>query len=318
MQCFAFSVCLTFTAWLQTFVIMGTVRDQAGQSISGVRISVFDENFQPIRTLFVDSAGTFNIRGLSSGNYAFRIETTGTPYEEQSHRIELQALRIRAGGQEPYQLDFTLNAKKTAPPPRAEVLFAQDVPAAARELYEKATEHLRARESELAIMALREALVAFPDYFAALELLGVQQVKQQNYRDALPLLSHALKINARAPKSFYAGGVALLRLGYTVEAAKWLESATDLEPRNANTQMMLGLAYRGLRAWEAATEALQKALQLTGGTLAEAHFYLAEIYEQQANYRLARAELEQYLKTGKAIKNQAEIKRKIEELKDKK
>jgi tetratricopeptide (TPR) repeat protein len=301
-------------------VIVGTVHDQAGQSIDGIRVSVFDENFQPIRTLFVDSAGTFTIRGLSSGIYTFRIETAGRPYEEQTQRIELQALRIRTGGQETYPLNFTLKAKKpvAVPPPRAELLFAQDVPVEARNLYEKATEHLHARESELAFAALRKALDIFPDYFAALELLGIEHVKQQRYRAALPLLDRALQVNARAPKTLYAGGVALLKLDYTVEATKWLESATALEPRNANTQMMLGLAYRGLGAWAAAIEALRKSLHLTGGTLSEAHFYLADIYEKQSNYRLARTELEQYLKTAKPPKNPAEIKRKIEAWRDKK
>src|SRR5205085_11263219 len=83
---------LSFFAF-QTFVIVGSVRDQSGQAVTGVRVSVTDENFQPIRTIFVDSSGRFTVRGLSSGRYLFRVETTGTPFEEHTERLELQALR---------------------------------------------------------------------------------------------------------------------------------------------------------------------------------------------------------------------------------
>ena len=41
-------------AFFQKFTIVGTVRDTAGRAVPGVRVLALDENFQPIRTIFVD------------------------------------------------------------------------------------------------------------------------------------------------------------------------------------------------------------------------------------------------------------------------
>lgn len=85
--------------WAQsTFTVIGSVRNQSGQAVDGVRVSVIDENFQPIRTLFVDGDGHFTIQGLGQGRFTFRVETTGTPYEEQTRQLE-QNLSKRHGTQ---------------------------------------------------------------------------------------------------------------------------------------------------------------------------------------------------------------------------
>ena len=44
---------------LQSFTIIGRVRDQSGQVVSGVRVSLLDDNYGSIRTVFVDSGGGF-------------------------------------------------------------------------------------------------------------------------------------------------------------------------------------------------------------------------------------------------------------------
>ncbi|MCI0665490.1 MAG: carboxypeptidase-like regulatory domain-containing protein, partial [Acidobacteria bacterium] len=92
----------------QTFVIIGNIRDTSGQPVGNVRVSVSDENMLPIRTIMADSAGNFRIAGLRVGNYMIRVETFGTSYEEQTHRIELQTIRRGRSTEEPYPIDFVL------------------------------------------------------------------------------------------------------------------------------------------------------------------------------------------------------------------
>lgn len=297
---------LIFTALpFQKFVIIGTVRDTAGRSVPNVRVLAIDENFQPIRTIFVDGSGQFFIRGLSPGRYQFRVDTTGTPYQEQETGwIELQAIRVRPGGSENYPLDIVLKFKAgKANEPRAETVFVQNVPANAQALYERGAKSLREGQVEAGITALKQALELFPDYFQALELLGKEQVKAGQYEAGMNALLQALNVNPRAAGSHYALGVAYLKLGQVEAAIAALNRAANFNPSNANTQMMLGVAFNQLNQLSAAETAFKKALQLGGGAAAEAHFYLASVYEKRQQFAAAVAELELYLKESKEIKD---------------
>lgn len=302
---------------LQSFTIMGRVRDQSGQAVSGVRVSLLNDGYSQLRMVFVDSGGGFRFPGIGSGVYHVRIETTGTPYEEQTQRIELQSLRIRGAGNEPFPIDFVLRPKKGPPAPPREVIFAQTVPAAARDEYERGATHLRNSKTDLGFESLKKAIDIFPDYFDALELLGAEYVKQGLFEPALPVLTRALEVNQRAPKSAYALGVAHLKLNHPVDAAQWLKKSSEMDPNNPNVYMMLGLAHGNNREYEQSETAFKKALHLGGRAAAEAHFYLAGIYNKQERYREAWKRLELYLKEAQDIKDRNLVKSMIDKMKEK-
>jgi tetratricopeptide (TPR) repeat protein len=300
-----------------TFTIVGSVRNQSGQAVTNVRISVTDENFQPIRTIFVDSSGKFTIRGLGQGRFSFRIETTGTPYEEQVQIIDLQSIRLR-GGNETYPFDIILKFKKgNEPLGSGGTVFIQDIPKAARTEYERAVNQLKGKKTDKVIPSLKKAIEIFPDYYDALELLGSEYVKSDQYEIAIPLLIHAFEINRRGAKSAYALGVASLKLNRLDDAIEWLERSDNLDPINANTQMMLGLAYGNKGSFDKSEASFKKALNFGGAAAVEARLYLAGLYNRQERYRAARQELEIYLKEEKEIKDQSQIKAMIEKLKEK-
>jgi len=302
---------------LQTFTIIGRVRDQSGQVVSGVRVSLLDDNYGSIRTVFVDSGGGFKFQGIGSGVYLIRIETSGTPYEEQTQRIELRSLRIRGAGNEPYPIDFTLKPRKGQPSPSRELVFVQNAPSAARDEYERGATQLRNNKLEPGIAALKRAIELFPDYFDALELLGAEYVKQGLFDQALPLLTRAVAVNPRAPKSLYAIGVAHLKLNNTTEAVEWLKKSVGMDPNNPNVFMMLGLAHGGNLDYAQSEMAFKRALQLGGQAAAEAHFYLAGIYNKQERYHDARIQLELYLREARDIKDREAVKKMIVKMRGK-
>ena len=300
----------------QLFTVVGTVRDAQGRSVTGVRIEVIDENFQPIRTIFVDPSGQFSIRRLSPGRYQFKVSTSGTPYEEQSTGwIELQSLRVRGGGNEIHPLDFVLKPKANSPPARRDTVFAQDPPKAAREAYERGAKAFGENKPALAMTSLRKALEIFPDYYDALELLGTELVKAGRFDEALPLLGRAVAINPRAAKSFYAAGVAHLRLDHPQEALEPLTQAGSLNAASPNPPMMQGIAHEKLGQLAEAEAAFKRALRLGGPGLAEAHLYLADLYERQKRFAEAATELETYLKESTAPRNPDQIRTRIRDLK---
>ena len=303
----------------QKFVIIGRVSDTTGRSVPYVRVLAIDENFQPIRTIFVDASGQFFVRGLSPGRYQFRVETTGTPYQPfETGWIELQALSMRPQSVENYPLDIVLKFKpnKTSEA-RAETVFVQNVPENARAFYERGAKSFREGQAETGMAALKQALELFPDYFQALELLGKEQVKAGLYQEGLSTLSHAVKVNPRAAASYYALGVAYLKLGQLETAIESLKKSASFNQTNANAQMMLGIAYRQRKQFAEAETAFKKALQLGGPSAAEAHFYLAGIYEKQQRFAAAAAELELYLKEEKEITDPDSIREMIRSLREK-
>ncbi len=300
-----------------TFTITGIVRDKSNQGVSGVRVTVTDENNLPIYTGFIDSSGRFTVKNLRQGRHVLRIETTGTPYEEYSQAMELQSLR-QFGGNEIIPVDIILKPKRgTEPSPRAGSVFAQDVPKAARSEYERGVNNLKGNKPDAGISCLKKALEVFPDYFDALEALGTEYVKGNQHETALPILLHAVEVNKRGARSLYALGVAYLRLNQLKEATEALEKAAQLDSNNPNTQMMLGLAYGNNHAADKSEAAFRKALQLGGPAAAEAHYYLTGLYNKQEQYRKAWQELELFLREAKDLKDPQQIKAMIAALKQK-
>ena len=311
-----FNLVLGFFCPQSTFTIIGSVSDQTGQAVSGVRLTVIDENYQIVQSLFVDASGRFRVSELRMGKYTVRVETPGTPYEEQSQQLELQSLR-RVSGDETFPLEFRLKYKKSSEPvTRGGSVFAQNVPKAARAEFQRGVNSLKSNKTEAAIASFEKAVTIFPDYFDALESLGVEYAKDGQYESAIESLTHAIKINSRAPKSLYAIGVAYLNLHRLTDAIECLGKSAQLDPNSANAQMMLGLAYGNAGVIDKSETAFKKALQIGGAAAAEAHFYLAGLFNKQGKYHDARQELELFLRESKNVKEPAQIKAMIEKLRE--
>lgn len=317
-----FSFLLSLSLAVQPFVVqnffsvLGTVRDETGHPVSSIRVSLEDENSQPIRTVFTDSSGRFKFPGLRAGNYRLRAETAGLPYEENSQPVELQSL-TRNGStsttEEPTVYDIILRRKKSAPGSVPGLIFAQVIPPPAREEYNRGASSIR-KDPESGILALKKAIEIFPDYYDALELLGIEYLEKGQFDNAIPILLRAVEINNKAFKSMYGLGVAFLNLKHLEESINWLQKAAAGDPANADAFMKLGIAYGNSGALSESETALKKAYQLG---LGDAHLYLAGLYNKQEKYGEAWRQLELYLKETKGLKDKTQINQMIANLKAK-
>jgi cytochrome c-type biogenesis protein CcmH/NrfG len=300
------------------FAILGSVRDPGGQPVGSIRVTLLGENYQNLGTRFADSSGRFQFRNLGQGTYTIRIEPAGTPYEEETQTIELQSLSPRRSTtEEPFMVDFRLrqkggNVALVAPG----VVFVQEVPALAREEYERGRSSLNSQNPEMALASLKKAIDIFPDYFLALELLGTEYVRREQFNDAVPVLTRAIQVNPNAARSLYALGVINLKSNRSTEAINWLLLAEDKNPKNPNVHMMLGLAYGNVGSLVESEQAFKKAYLLGGGKseVAIVHFYLAVIYNRQRRYSEAVRELELFLKEAEDVKDRTQINGLIERL----
>ncbi|MDQ2922391.1 MAG: tetratricopeptide repeat protein [Acidobacteriota bacterium] len=309
---------LTFQGF---FAVFGTVRDEQGQPVSTIRVSIVDENYQPIRTVFSDASGHFQFRSLRASLYYLRVEPAGLPFEEYSERVELYSLtRRNSTTEEATLVDVVLKRKKSRTAPTSTssgVVFAQAIPPAAREKYDRGASSIKNNDSQSGIAALEKAIEIFPDYFDALELLGTEYVKLRRFESAIPILKHALAINNKAGSSMYALGFAYFNLNRLDESIEWLQNASAHDSNNPNVYMMLGLAYGHKHSWDQAESALKKAYELGRANAADAHLYLAGIYDKKKRYGDAWRELELYLKEAKGLKDTTQIKKMIDKLKAK-
>jgi lipopolysaccharide biosynthesis regulator YciM len=301
------------------FAIVGSVRDETGHAVPSIRVSLEDENYQSIQTVFADSSGRFQFRRLRAGNYFVRIEATGTPYQDQAVLVPLQSMTDSSINQSTYEdttpVDITLKRRLT-PSGVPAVVFAQVVPPTARDEYQRGVGAI-SKNPESGIASLKKAIEIFPDYFLALELLGTQYVKLKQFENAVPILSRALAVNDKSGSSMYWLGVAYLHTNRHKESIEWLTNAAGQDSGNANVYMMLGLAYGNSGSLDQSETALKKAYQLGGAEAADAHLYLAGLYNKREKYADAIRELELYLKEAKGLKDKTQIKEMITKLKAK-
>ena len=301
------------------FTIVGSVRDDTGHSVPSIRVSLEDENSQPIRTVFADASGRFQFRGLRAGTYRVRIEPTGLPYEPASVEVPLQSMTNSginpSKTEDPTPVDITLRRKKTANGTPA-VVFVQEIPETARQEFNRGASMIAKNPAD-GTVSLMKAIEIFPEYFDALELLGTQYVKLGQFDKGSPFLTRALAVNSKSASCMYWLGVAYMKLGQLKESIDVLQAAIALDPINPNAYLMLGLAYGNSGSLDQSETAFKKAYEQGGAEAADAHLYLAGIYNKREKYGEASRELELYLKEAKGLKDKTQIKEMIAKLKAK-
>ena len=142
-------------------------------------------------------------------------------------------------------------------------------------------------------------------------------MKLKQFENAVPILSRALAVNDKSGSSMYWLGVAYLKTNHFKESIEWLTNAAGQDSGNPNVYLMLGLAYGNSGSLDQSETALKKAYQLGGAEAADAHLYLAGLYNKREKYADAIRELELYLKEAKGLKDKTQIKEMISKLKAK-
>lgn len=291
--------------------ISGHVSDDSRTPVRDVRVELLDEVDSVIQTVKTDGSGLFVFRRLSDGIFQVRVQVYGTNYISQTKRVDLA--RPRGFGAVFEQLDFVLTTKQTrASMATTGVVFVQEVPEPARKQYERGAALLQKTERRKeGLETLKKAIEIFPRYFDALELLGTEYVKQQEYEPAVPVLTTAIEVNGRAYPSLYALAVAQYNLKQLPPALELLRRAIVLNPKSINANLWLGMVLRQLGKLDDAETYLKQANLLAESKLPDAHWQLALLYNQLKKYKEAADELELFLKVQPDSKDSELIKKLI-------
>lgn len=308
--------------------IEGRVLTSEGKALPNVRVFLLNDAYGQRGFTYTDGSGRYEFRNLSAGNYYVQVEPAGTGYERQSVRVEVNPYNPSGvGGAETFRVDVVLKPEK--PTKKTEVseeivtgpesvVFVQEVPSAAKEAYQEGASKLKKEDLKGAEVSLTHAIQLFPDYYDALEMLGSMYVKHDYFDAAAPLLNHAVEINRTAWHSFYGLGVSLLELNQRPEGLEALRRAAVLNPKSINVSMRLGMELaKEERFADEAIKLLTITTQMAGKRLPDAYLALASLLSKKGQYKEAADALNAYLSALPTTDQREDIKRKIEDLRQK-
>jgi len=266
------------------------------------------------------SSGQFSFFGVPNGRFTVTVLPLGTNFEEQSKGIEIAGLGVR--GQpipENVQVDFYLQPRKGSSESTAtnEVLFAQEVPEPARKSYDSAVSDLASKRTSQGVDGLRRAVEIFPTYFLALERLGLEQLLQEQYPDAIKSFQSALAVNQRCFRCWHGVTYASFALEKWTDAIENAEKALELDKNSVSTLAMLGIAQRAVKRYEDAEKSLLRAKKLDDAKTPDIYWHLALLYAYNLKkYPEAADALELYLKANPTIPDPSKIKALIKRLRE--
>ncbi len=297
--------------------ISGHVSDDRHRPLPDLRVELLNEVDSVIQTAKTDGSGLFIFRKLSDGAFNVRVLATRIGYVDQTRRVELA--RARGGfGAASEQLEFILVPRQTtANSPKAGVVFVQEVPEEARKQYQTGSELLqKSGRAQEGLRALRKAIEIYPQYFDALELLGTEHVKLQEFEFALPLLTKAVEVNVRAYPSWYALGVAQHNLKQLPAALESFRHAVSLKEKSINANLWMGIVLRQTARLAEAETYLKRADVLAESKLADVHWQLALLFNQLKRFGEAADQLELFLKVQPDTRDAERIRKLIQKFRE--
>ncbi len=325
---------------LGCFLLTVGVNAQRANSISG---HVFNPQRLPLEGITVELLDDFGrtqtrVRTSSDGRYFFdvkagtakyrvRVLPTGTDYLEATARIEIQnILRNDAGGAVVWgafmnaQRDFYLRLdRRKHDPGRAETIFAQSVPRSAKALYEEGVELIGKKRKKEGYKKLIAAIEAFPDYYLAIEKLGLEYIVAKHYRAASILLQRAVQIHPKSYKGWYGLAYSYSSLKLNKDALTAAKNASTLGPGSFEAQFLTGRLLRlNGKFRESEKHFLKAKILAKNSDNKQIHWELALLYAYNLKqYDKAADELEAHLKINPNAENAAQLRTLIREFRQK-
>ncbi len=289
--------------------ISGRVIDQNGKPVALVFVELLNEVNSSIARIRTDEGGAYRFSRLSFGRFTVRVLPSGQNFKETTFEFELYS-PFSGAFSSPHReyRDIVVRRNQNNRVNPAAVIFAQEVPNDAKELFEQAKKDLDNKRTAAAVSNLNKAIKIFPDYFDALENLGNLKNAQNDFPEAVDFFRRALKINPRAVISWYGIGYSYLKLKDNSSALIAAKQGLSFAPESSAINFLIGLVNRAEGKFTEAETYMLKADKLADGKNAEISWNLALLYGNDLkNYGKAADRLETYLKYAGKIPNKGQI-----------
>jgi Flp pilus assembly protein TadD len=299
--------------------VTGFVFGDDRSPIARINIELLTDTYSTFARAQTNGSGMYSFRGIPQGQYMVKVLPYGTDYEEQTRSVSLVPLSPIGRGGVSEQIDFYLTTRRNARPKQgaAAVLFVQEVPARAKELYEAGIGELDKKNEDQGYAKLRESIEEFPKYYLALDRLATEYLAKGYYEPAFVLFTKAIEVNPRSVSSLLGLGLTELRLKRYDRSIQAFNDTIKQDKENVNAYYWLGIAYHSNKNFGEAVTSLKRAEKLSEGRFAEVHWQLARVYKDQNKFRESADALETFLKVQPEAKNAEEIQKLIKTLRGK-
>ena len=319
---FALALVSSGDSFAQSNMLRGKVRAVNGVTVNNAIVELRIGGGAMISQTVTRNDGDFAFSNLSGREYEVSVSIAGYEPAVQMARFNQND---RMGFSEVINIEVLIRPKRDlalAPPGTS---YAQEVPKRARAAYEKALARLRDGKSDEAVVALREAIATFNDYFDAHYVLGRELFRTGKDNEALEALERARQINDRQDAVYYLFGLVMMKQGKYAVAEFAFGEATRLNANNVwsrfhHGQALIELAVRTNDERQrntdlsAAEKELDRAWENSEKRLLDVYLQRARIHEIRGQKEAAAADLENYLKAVPEAKNSATIRAAIAKL----
>lgn len=309
--------------------IRGRAHNSSGDGIAWVVVRLLTGGGEHVTLTVTNNQGEFLFSDLKETNYTIVISAPG--YQTLAEKINLNERAGSADRDGVRMIDLRLlpGAGVAAQPPNPP--FTQNVPKAARDIFDRALRLGKAGRKEVANTLINEALKIFPDYFDAHFALSNELLKAGRVPEAVAELEQASRINPKDDRVYQSFGVVMMKLGRFEIAAAVFAEAARLNPAEPLHPLMRAnalidyafnldasksplVAVERNDALDEAERNLQLAASKTGKHLATVHLQMARLYQERGQRARAADELDQYLVAEPNVPNAQEIRAVIKKL----
>ncbi|HEX6731011.1 MAG TPA: tetratricopeptide repeat protein [Pyrinomonadaceae bacterium] len=184
-----------------------------------------------------DSTGRFRFTSLNPGNYIISASTPGFRVAPQQVDLNRFIPRVHL------MLQLAPEAETFRKTPTVSGVIDANVPARAREEFDKGRLALANKKLADGILHLERALTFHKNYFEAQLLLGTAHMDQENWTNASQALGRALEISPKAVNAMVSLGEVYRRLKKYDEGEKVLQKALALDDKSWLAHYALGRIY---------------------------------------------------------------------------
>jgi cytochrome c-type biogenesis protein CcmH/NrfG len=277
------------------------------------RIEVFlERNMQRIQSVFTDSIGNFEFRSVTPGDYRIAVKLQG--YEDVDQ--EVPVYNMTRTTVVTIQMNPVVSMVRKQPsgfegdnPDVVDVkTMMKAYPKKAVEEYEKALEENKKGATEKAIAHFEQALKIAPEFYHALNNLGVAYVRMQRYSEGEAAYRKAKQLNPKAEQPLL--NLAILYINqsddhksegrqvygkYLDDAMDCLDEAIKLNPRSAVAHFFLGTAYYKSDFYDEAEKSLKLSHELDP-SFGKSRIMLVNVYTKQKRLKDALEQVDAFIK----------------------
>ncbi len=314
------------SAGLLINTISGTIFDERRNPIANIFVELQDDLYRSVSRVRTDGSGRYTFAGMRDGRYVIRVIPSQFAFEEQIVEVEVVNFNNRANSSgivlsssDNVQRDIYMRSKRNSVNNDnvTGVIFAQEVPKNAQLIYDKAASLNDQNSDAERIKLLEQAVGLFPNYFMALNRLGYEYFKKENFAKATENLAKAVDVNPKSEPTMYLLSYSLY-LGRNYDAVIAIsEQAITIHDSSPRLRTLYGGSLRLKKKFKAAEEQLKKAETLDK-KYPEVHWQLALLYGNDLNkFGEAANQLETFLKLQPNSKDIEKIKTLIQKFREK-